>query len=133
MITRYIILVTGPPYGTQQSSSAYLFAKTILFMKCCQLDSIFFYREGTTNANYFLSLPHDEHNLVLYWKELSEKFDVKLNICISSALKRGIFNKKNHVNQYKKDIKTNVIQGFQLSGLTTLFKSMLHCDRMVQF
>ncbi len=44
---RYSLLVTGAPYGTQQSTSALLFARALLTTGH-QLDSVFFYREGVT-------------------------------------------------------------------------------------
>ena len=47
---RYTLLVTGPAYGTQQASSALLFARALLAAGH-QLQSVFFYREGVLNAN----------------------------------------------------------------------------------
>lgn len=43
---RYVIMVTGPAYGTQQASSALQFAHALL-NEGHELASVFFYREGS--------------------------------------------------------------------------------------
>lgn len=47
---RFALMVTGPAYGTQQSSSAWQFANALL-AEGHELASVFFYREGVYNAN----------------------------------------------------------------------------------
>lgn len=44
---RFTLMVTGPAYGTQQASSALQFAKALL-AEGHSLESVFFYREGST-------------------------------------------------------------------------------------
>ncbi|MDE5286150.1 MAG: DsrE family protein, partial [Buchnera aphidicola] len=46
----YTILVTGPAYGTQNSSTAFLFCQSVLKLNHI-LHSIFFYCDGVYNAN----------------------------------------------------------------------------------
>lgn len=63
---KFVILVTGPPYGTQYANSAWLFANAVVNTGHT-LHNIFFYREGIYNANYFSMPENDEHDLVRSW------------------------------------------------------------------
>lgn len=86
---RYTLLVTGPAYGTQQATSAWLFARALLTAGH-QLDSVFFYREGVLNANQLTSPASDEFDLVRAWQTLHQEQGVALNICVAAALRRGV-------------------------------------------
>lgn len=126
---RYSLLVTGPAYGTQQASSALLFARALITAGH-QLDNIFFYREGVLNANQLTAPASDEFDLVRAWQQLNEQ-GVTLNVCVAAALRRGITNDQEANNN---DLPgANLQPGFQLSGLGELAKAALTCDRMVQF
>ncbi len=121
---RYILLVTGPSYGTQNATSAWKFA-TALLKAQHHIDSIFFYQEGVTNANQLISLASDEHSLIDAWSELSQTHKIELNICVSAALRRGVTDEQ--------DGTTNLHPSFNLAGLGALAQGLLTCDRVVQF
>lgn len=77
----YCLVVTGPHYGTEQSSSAYLFANALL-EKGHQITQIFFYREGVVNANKLVSPANDEFDLPKAWIALAKKHQIPLHVCV---------------------------------------------------
>lgn len=119
----YLLLVTGPAYGSQQASSAYQFACELV--KHHQLQSIFFFQEGVYNANPFISPASDEFDLVRAWEKLAKTHQVELHLCVSAALRRGIAESK--------EITSTVSSSFNISSLSELAAFMLSCDRVVQF
>lgn len=127
---RYTLLVTGPAYGTQHASSAYLFAQALLAAGH-ELESVFFYREGVLNASQLTSPASDEFNLSKAWQRLHQEQGVILNICVAAALRRGITDQQeaNNLNLPS----ANLAEGFQLSGLGALAEAALTCERLVQF
>jgi len=127
---RFTLLVTGPAYGTQQASSAYLFAQALL-AEGHQLESVFFYREGVFNASALTSPASDEFNLTAAWQQLHREHGVALNICVAAALRRGIADEQEAKNQGLPA--ANLAEGFQLSGLGALAEAALSSERMVQF
>lgn len=127
---RYTLLVTGPAYGTQQASSAWLFAQALL-AEGHELASVFFYREGVLNASALTSPASDEFNLTQAWQQLHRDHHVALNICVAAALRRGITDEQEAKNQGLPA--ANLAEGFQLSGLGALAEAALSSERMVQF
>lgn len=131
MKLRYVLLVTGPAYGTQQSSSAYQFSQALI-EEGHHIDSIFFYREGINNANQLVSPANDEFNLVRAWQQLAEQQNIILNVCVAAALRRGVID---HREAELRETLTvaNLQSGFVLSGLGALAEAVLTCDRVIQF
>ncbi|MGC0990753.1 sulfurtransferase complex subunit TusD [Pantoea agglomerans] len=127
---RYTLLVTGPAYGTQQATSAWLFARALLTAGH-QLDSVFFYREGVLNANQLTSPASDEFDLVRAWQTLHQEQAVALNICVAAALRRGVSDQQEAARLQLAG--SNLQPGFTLSGLGALAEAALSCERMVQF
>ncbi|WP_168919349.1 sulfurtransferase complex subunit TusD [Enterobacteriaceae endosymbiont of Donacia thalassina] len=133
----FVILITNALYNKQNSYSAYLFTKAVIKKKKI-VQNIFFYRDGVCNANKNIRFDDNEFNLIKSWKKLSIKYHINLYLCITSAKKRGlIFEKKN--NSYKDNFinynnKNNIISNyFKITTLSTFTKSILTCDRLVQF
>ncbi|SNY72085.1 sulfurtransferase complex subunit TusD [Enterobacter sp. CC120223-11] len=127
---RFALMVTGPAYGTQQSSSAWQFANALL-AEGHELASVFFYREGVYNANQLTAPANDEFDLVRGWQSLHEKHGVSLHICVAAALRRGVTD-ETEAQQLGLPA-ANLQPGFMLSGLGALAEASLTCDRMVQF
>lgn len=127
---RYTLMVTGPAYGTQQATSAYLFARALLTAGH-QLESVFFYREGVLNANQLTAPASDEFDLVRAWQALHQEQGVALNICVAAALRRGVSDAQEAVRLQLAG--SNLQPGFTLSGLGALAEAVLSCERMVQF
>ena len=127
---RYALLVTGAPYGTQQATSALLFARALLAAGQ-QLDTVFFYREGVLNANLLTAPASDEADIVREWQRLHEQYGIGLHICVAAALRRGVVDS---VEASRLELPVaNLQQGFELSGLGALAEAALTCDRLVQF
>ncbi|VFP80380.1 sulfurtransferase complex subunit TusD [Candidatus Erwinia haradaeae] len=127
---RFCLMVTGPAYGTQNASSAWLFANAIIANNHT-LDSIFFYSEGVMNANALHCPASDEVNLTNLWQKLHQKHGVLLNICVSAALRRGVCNQQESLALGLG--KDNLATGFQLTGLVSLVEAVLTSDRIVKF
>jgi len=127
---RYTLMVTGPAYGTQQATSAYLFARALLTAGH-QLESVFFYREGVLNANQLTAPASDEFDLVRAWQALHQEQGVALNICVAAALRRGVSDAQEAARLQLAG--SNLQPGFTLSGLGALAEAALGCERMVQF
>ena len=127
---RFSLMVTGPAYGTQQASSALLFARALLAQGHA-LDSIFFYREGVLNASQLNAPASDETDLTKEWQQLHQQHGVALNICVAAALRRGISDE--HEASSLGLSAANLAEGFQLTGLGALAEALLGCERMVQF
>lgn len=127
---KYTILVTGPPYGTQNSISAFLFSKQLI-LENFFLESIFFYATGVYNANCLIYPEKDEHNLMNLWVSLKKNFNVVLNVCISSAYRRGILS--NEIAVKTNNLSGNLSNSFNLVGLNDLSVSILASDRIIKF
>lgn len=127
---RFAMMVTGPAYGTQQASSAFQFARTLVAQEHT-LESIFFYREGVYNANQLTAPASDEFDLVRGWQQLQQQHGVALHICVAAALRRGVTDDEQATLQGLPA--ANLQPGFTLSGLGALAQAALTCDRMVQF
>ncbi|MGX8939855.1 sulfurtransferase complex subunit TusD [Symbiopectobacterium sp. Eva_TO] len=127
---RYCLLVTGPAYGTQQASSALLFARALI-AQGHSLESVFFYREGVLNASQLTSPANDEFDLTGAWQQLGAMHQVTLNVCVAAALRRGITDCEQA--RLLELPASNLQPGFSLSGLGELAQSVLTCDRVVQF
>lgn len=127
---RYALLVTGPAYGTQQATSALLFANALLAAGH-QLESVFFYREGVLNANQLTAPASDEFDLVRAWQILNQTQGVALNICVAAALRRGVTDSREASRLALPG--ANLQPGFSLAGLGALAEASLRCERLVQF
>lgn len=119
----YTIVITSPAYGAQSSYCAYQFCQSLLESHH-RLNAIFFYADGTYNANGFISPANDEFDLVTAWQTLGENHDIPLFVCISAAQRRGILNDERS---------NNMALGFQCVGLGDLSQSIAQSDRVIQF
>ncbi|WP_343189417.1 sulfurtransferase complex subunit TusD [Buchnera aphidicola] len=122
---KYLIIVTGPPYGTQNSNTSFLFSKSVIKLGHI-LYSIFFHFDGVLNANNLISPNNDEFNILQAWKDLYVNYNVKLNLCYSAAMRRGVI--KNIKKKY-----SNISSCFKLTGLMKLGFCINKCDRVIQF
>lgn len=127
---RFALMVTGPAYGTQQASSALLFARAVL-EEGHTLESVFFYREGVYNGNQLTSPASDEVDIVLAWQALHQQHHVALNICVAAALRRGITDAEQA--EVANNTASNLQTGFTLTGLGALAEAAATVDRVVQF
>lgn len=122
----YTLLVTSAAYGQQGGTSALRFARALIEQGHI-LKSVFFYLEGTSNANSFLSPASDELNLYQSWCELYQQNQCELLVCISAAARRGYID-----DSQAKDSMFNIRDPFQVSGLTEMTIAMQQTDRVMQ-
>ena len=88
---------------------------------------VFFYQDGVYIANDLQWVPDDQRNLKHEWQKLS----IRLPVCVSAALSRGITDaenaKRHHLTQH------NLAAGFELVGLGELADAVQIIDRLIQF
>ncbi|MGF1743257.1 sulfurtransferase complex subunit TusD [Vibrio profundum] len=126
----YTLLVTGSLYGSQSARNAYMFAKELL-TQGHQLVSVFFYQDGVLNASAYSVPANDEFDLVSAWRQLEKDHAVRLETCVSAALRRGVVSEAES-EQHKLDGQ-NFSAQFSQVGLGSLAEAMLTQDRVVEF
>ena len=88
---------------------------------------VFFYQDGVALANSLQWVPDDQRNLTTEW----QKLDIRLPVCVSAALARGITDKENAQRHH---IQThNLATGFELVGLGELADAVQSTERLIQF
>lgn len=88
---------------------------------------VFFYQDGVAVANSLQWSPDDQRNLTVEWQKLS----VRLPVCVSAALARGITDQE---NAQRHQIQAhNLATGFELVGLGELADAVQSTDRLIQF
>ncbi|MDD2945602.1 sulfurtransferase complex subunit TusD [Acinetobacter haemolyticus] len=88
---------------------------------------VFFYQDGVAVANALQWVPDDQRNLTEEWQKLA----IRLPVCVSAALARGISDEENakrhQISQH------NLAQGFELVGLGELADAVQSTQRLIQF
>ncbi|MCG6200272.1 sulfurtransferase complex subunit TusD [Psychromonas antarctica] len=128
--TKFSVVVTGAPYGSQSASSAYQFCAAAT-LAGHEIAGVFFYQEGVLNASQLVSPATDEINLPDLWATLAKQYQFPLEVCVSAALRRGVVDQ-----QEAKQLSLaqfNLKSPFVLSGLGQLAELSANCDRLVQF
>ena len=124
------LLVTSSPIDSQLAYSAYQFASAAIDNNH-QINGIFFYQSGVHNANSLQVVLNDEIGLVEKWKQLSQKYKIPLNVCVTAANKRGIISQQDALDEDL--IHFNLEFPFQAVGLGELIQLSVNSDRLVQF
>ncbi|CAG9298269.1 tRNA 2-thiouridine synthesizing protein D [Celerinatantimonas diazotrophica] len=122
----YTLLVTSAAYGRQGGTTALRFARALVEQGHI-LKSVFFYLEGTSNANCFLSPASDEHHLYQSWCELCQQTQCQLLVCVGAAARRGYID-----HCQAKNSMFNLREPFQVSGLAEMTIAMQQADRVMQ-
>jgi tRNA 2-thiouridine synthesizing protein D len=88
---------------------------------------VFFYQDGVQVANNLQWIPDDQRQLSEEW----QKLEMRLPVCVSAALARGITDQE---NAKRHQIQThNLAKGFDLVGLGELADAVQSTDRLIQF
>lgn len=129
-MSKFIIQVNGPAYGTSASTNALRFTQAAL-ASGHQVSCVFFYQAGVYNANAFSLPASDEYHLFQDWQHLATKQNVPLISCVSAALRRGVINEQdardNGLSQW------NVSAPFMMGGLGELVTGIESADRLISF
>ena len=123
----FVLLVTAP-LNQQGSFSALRFAEELLATEH-HLDCVFFYWEGVLVGNPLIAPPADEFNVNQGWCDLAKSKSVKLFLCITEALRRGVIAE----DKIPIDDTTSPLPGFTCTGLGQLFATIYTCDRVIVF
>lgn len=129
-MSKFIIQVNGPAYGTSTSVNALRFSQAAL-LAGHQIICVFFYQDGVYNSTD-LSLPaSDENDVISDWKQLAQSHQVPLVNCVSAALRRGIVSQQdaseNGLSHW------NVGESFIMGGLGELITGIESADRLISF
>jgi len=127
---KYALIINGPLYGTQNATSAYLFAQALI-KKGHIIHRLFFYQAGVSNASMLSSPAGDEFNLHRAWCELAKRQKIELEVCVAAALRRGIVNAE---EAELLELKANNLElPFVMTGLGQFAQALLKADRVLQF
>lgn len=129
-MSKFIIQVNGPAYGTSASANALRFTQAALAAGH-QIICVFFYQDGVYNSTD-LSLPaSDEQDVITHWKQLATLHQVPLVNCVSAALRRGMVSEQdaseNSLSHW------NVGKSFIMGGLGELVTGIESADRLIRF
>ncbi|WP_028115504.1 sulfurtransferase complex subunit TusD [Ferrimonas senticii] len=128
-MSRFVIFVNGPAYGSQHAYSALRFAEAVL-AQGHQLAQVFFYQDGVHNASSLLSPASDEFAINKQWRALHQQ-GVALVCCASAALRRGVVDAE--AAQDLDQVAGNLDPAFTLGGLGEYVTAAATADRVVQF
>lgn len=129
-MSKFIIQVNSPAYGSASSYNAYRFAEAAV-LNGHLIDKVFFYQDGVLNTNSLNSPASDEFDLQSAWLSLSEQYKFPLVNCVSAALRRGVLSvseaKENNTEHW------NMEPPFIMGGLGELVTGIESADRLVSF
>ena len=130
MMSKFIIQVNGPAYGTSASLNALRFTQASL-QSGHEITCVFFYQDGVYNSTDFNLPASDEYDVVKGWKQLAAEHQVSLVNCVSAALRRGIVSQQeaqeNGLSHW------NVERSFIMGGLGELVTGIESADRLICF
>ncbi|UIZ56340.1 sulfurtransferase complex subunit TusD [Acinetobacter sp. SCLZS86] len=119
-----LLLITSPPTSIH-AWHALGFAQAL--QQKNEAFRVFFYQDGVAVANELQWVPDDQRNLKTEWQKLS----IRLPVCVSAALARGISDadnvKRHQLSQH------NLAAGFELVGLGELADAVQTTERLIQF
>jgi len=127
---KYSILVTGAPFDSQASYSAFQFSKALLESEH-KLMRVFFYQAAVHNGTLLAAPPPDEFNVYRAWQELQSKYEFDCVVCIAAAARRGVIN-ASEADRHEK-AHWNLAPNFSLGGLGMLVDAHIHSDRLITF
>ncbi|MBE2898795.1 sulfurtransferase complex subunit TusD [Pasteurellaceae bacterium TAE3-ERU1] len=123
---RYVLQVTQSPNVGTGNALALAFATELL--KCGhEIAQVFFYGEGVLTGNALNYPANDEPNLTAQWQAFAEKHQVRLNLCIAAAQRRGVVNSDSSASGQA----SNLAPHFELAGLADFIQATLQADRVV--
>ena len=93
--------------------------------------NIFFYGEAANTGNALRWQTADRASLTELWSQLSQEHQLRLPVCVSTALTRGITDEDN-ARRHKLEV-NNLATGFELVGLGELAEQLSSADKVVTF
>ncbi|ABZ76641.1 DsrE family protein [Shewanella halifaxensis HAW-EB4] len=129
-MSKFIIQVNSPAYGSSSSYSAYRFAKAAID-NGHMIEKVFFYQDGVLNTNSLNSPASDEFDLKQAWVDLHDNHGVALINCVSAALRRGVLSESEA--KENQQLHWNMQAPFIMGGLGELVTGIETADRLICF
>lgn len=127
---KFAIQVNSSPYHSQAGYSAYQFICAAL-AEGHEVLRVFFYHEGIYHAFKYATPPDDEPHFSALWRDLAQRHQLDLAVCISAAQRRGLLCADEAARQGKPGL--DVCAGFRIAGLSQLFEAIDAADRFIVF
>lgn len=127
---KFSIVVYAAPYSSQASESALRFTRTLL-ESGHEIYRLFFFSDGVHNAGRLSVAAQDEINISQRWDELIRRYELDSVACVTSALKRGIVDRK-EAQRHELD-GDSIRSSSEIGGLGQLIDAALNSDRLVSF
>jgi len=129
-MAEYSILITSSPFDGDAALRALGFIQGVIDNGDV-VNNVFFYSEGVHHTNSLMFNTGDELFVLDDWKALADAHNIKLLVCITAAVKRGIVSeleaKENGIAY------ANLAAPFEQAGLGEFFSALHACNRLVQF
>jgi tRNA 2-thiouridine synthesizing protein D len=126
----YSILVLSSPLAGQGARNAAAFAHAVI-ARGHRLHRVFFLDDGTYVGGALPIFPQDEADRLHPWVALAEQHGVELDLCISSALRRGMLDAAEAERHEK--CAASVHPAFTIAGLGQLVDACAKSDRLITF
>ena len=127
---KYAISIYGCHSNSQAPETALRFCRALLDSGH-NISLLFFYSNGVCCASDLLVIPQNDPDIKKAWKQFLDLNKINANVCIASALYRGIIDSSEAKRNSKKS--HNLSQEYTLSGLGQLLESSTTADRFVAF
>ena len=129
-MAEYSILITSSPFQGDTALRALAFAQGVIDNGDV-INNVFFYSEGVNHANSLMLKTGDELHALEGWKSLAAEHKVKLLVCITAAVKRGIVSEQEAMENGL--AYANLTAPFEQAGLGEFFTALHKCNKLVQF
>ena len=86
-----------------------------------------FFQDGVSNGNGLVYPANDEFNLTRAWQAFSAQHHIPLHLCVAASQRRGVVD----ALTAKETDKTNLAEGFEITGLGEFMAMALKADRVV--
>ena len=129
-MAEYSVLITSSPFKGDTALRALAFVQGAIDNGDV-INHVFFYSDGVHHTNNLMLNTGDELFALDSWRALATAHHVKLLVCITAAVKRGIVSeleaKENGIAH------ANLAAPFEQAGLGEFFTALHECNRLVQF
>ena len=127
----FTLIVTKSPFDSRNAESAIAFCRAA-FARGDTVEQVFFYQSGVHNASHLLASPTDEYACKDAWLKLSKKYEIRLNVCVGAASRRGVLDGLSATQIGLSKNQANLVLPFEQVGLSEYFASLAKGNINVQ-
>ncbi len=128
-MAKFTIVVRCDTLKMQSAWSALRFCETAI-ASGHHIERVFFQGDGVYAALANRAIPQNESDPMNRWQALAETSGVPMVVCVSSALKRGIFDSR-EAQRYQRE--ATMAPFMEIGGLGQLVEASAIADRVVCF